>query len=211
MLADKNVRPTIMEVGGTPKLALGVHMRGTAVPCPRAQHAAPVHEIDGRGQAPPLRETRDSVKDMTMRIVGRADTRGFTLVEVLIAMVILGIGILGVTVLFPRALRDTQVASGTTVSSTYADTVVDQLRAQGYSGLRQEAESKNLDWLRIGRNVGLDRLTRTNLLYRGTDVRLRDATVLRNAEYTLQLYQVVVTVPLTVGPKEQFITFIARQ
>jgi len=201
MLADKNVRPTIMEVGGTPKLALGVHMRGTAVPCPRAQHAAPVHEIDGRGQAPPLRETRDSVKDMTMRIVGRADTRGFTLVEVLIAMVILGIGILGVTVLFPRALRDTQVASGTTVASTYADTVVDQLRAQGYTWLggAYEPITPRAD------GFTLDRFRVADRLYRETE------TTLRGMKSGLQLYQVVVTVPLTVGPKEQFITFIARQ
>jgi len=155
-----------------------------------------------------------------MRIVGRADTRGFTLVEVLIAMVILGIGILGVTILFPRALRDTQVASGTTVARTYADSMVDRLRARGYDGMRGEADPFGRTAHDEGRRwdgavPSLLQLRASDLLYSETDIRLVDNLVLydpiRNVNQSLQLYQVVVTVPLTVGPKEQFITFIARQ
>ena len=60
---------------------------------------------------------------------------GFTLVEVLAALAILGIGILGVTTLFPRALRDAQRASALTNSANYAESEFSRYRAKGFQGL----------------------------------------------------------------------------
>ena len=133
---------------------------------------------------------------------------GFTLVEVLVALAILGIGILGVTVLFPRALRNTQRVSGMTAAAIYAETTADRLRAQGYRGVRYEAELylwEQVEGASPG-SVSLGRLTAADLLYDNTDVRL-----LYQVGTALELYKVAITVPLRVQPQEEFITFMARQ
>ena len=126
---------------------------------------------------------------------------GFTLVEVLIALAILGIGIVGVTVLFPAALHDIQRASGATVSAIYADSVIDDLRARGYQGLMAMSPG--------GTNVApiIARADETYRLYAEPDVKL---IYLQSAAADLYA-TVVVKVPLPDGRVERYVTYVARQ
>lgn len=125
---------------------------------------------------------------------------GFTLIEVLIAMVILGIGILGVTILFPAALRDTQRASGTTVAAMYADSVIDVLRAQGYRSIAAMWPSSQ--------QVGiLSRADEVYRLYDDADVRILYLVSAVNDLYAT----VVVKIPFPDGRTEEYVSYIARQ
>ena len=138
---------------------------------------------------------------MINRMKNRRRHLGFTLVEVLIALAILGIGILGVTLLFPAAMRESRRAGGETIAAMYADSVVDMLRAHGYGGLEVRTDpSRNV--LRI---VG-----RTDLIYQLYDDPEVRVVYLQAA--ASELYAtVVVNVPLRDGRTERYLTYIARQ
>jgi prepilin-type N-terminal cleavage/methylation domain-containing protein len=127
--------------------------------------------------------------------------RGFTLVEVLIALAILGIGIVGVTVLFPAALHDIQRASGATVSALYADSVMDDLKARGYRGL-MAMSPRDANIVEI--------ITRADETYRLYEE--PDAKIIYLVSAATDLYAtVVVNVPLPDGRVERYVTYIARQ
>ena len=129
----------------------------------------------------------------------RRRQRGFTLVEVLIALAILGIGILGVTLLFPAALRESRRAGGSTIAAMYADSVVDMLRAHGYDGLEVPAPA---NVLRI--------FTRTDhiyQLYAEPEVHVVYLQAAANELYATA----IVNVPLHDGRTERYLTYIARQ
>lgn len=63
------------------------------------------------------------------------DKPGFTLLEVLVAMAILGVGILGVMTIFPEALSQARMAAERTVTAETANSVLGQLRASGAAAL----------------------------------------------------------------------------
>jgi prepilin-type N-terminal cleavage/methylation domain-containing protein len=135
-----------------------------------------------------------------MKDFRKSKADGFTLIEVLIAMVILGIGILGVTILFPAALRDTQRASGTTVAAMYADSVIDVLRAQGYRSIATVWPfSQRIDLLR--------RADEVYRLYDDADVRIIYLVSSINDLYAT----VVVKIPFPDGRTEEYVSYIARQ
>jgi prepilin-type N-terminal cleavage/methylation domain-containing protein len=132
----------------------------------------------------------------------RRKRRGFTLVEVLIALAILGIGILGVTLLFPAAMRESRRAGGSTIAAIYADTVVDMLRAQGYDGLEGRTLPAPVNVLRI---VG-----RTDLIYQLYAEPEVYVVYLQSAANELYA-TAVINVPLHDGRTERYLTYIARQ
>jgi prepilin-type N-terminal cleavage/methylation domain-containing protein len=135
-----------------------------------------------------------------MKRLRKSKTDGFTLIEVLIAMVILGIGILGVTILFPAALRDTQRASSMTVAAMYADSVIDILRAQGYRSIATM-------WP-ISQQVNI--LTRADEVYRLYDN--PDVRIIYLVSSVNDLYAtVVVKIPFPDGRTEEYVSYIARQ
>jgi prepilin-type N-terminal cleavage/methylation domain-containing protein len=126
--------------------------------------------------------------------------RGFTLVEVLVAMVILGIGILGVTILFPAALRDSQRASSSTVAAVYADSVIDLLRAQGYRAIgKMWPSSQQIQILRQA-----DTIYR---LYGEPDVRIIYLVSAASDLYAT----VVIEIPFFDGRTDRYVSYIARQ
>ena len=131
----------------------------------------------------------------------RGRRRGFTLIEVLIALAILGIGILGVAILFPAALRESQRASRATVAAIYADSVVDVLRARGYRALEAITQP--------GEHV-LRIVTQADFVYRLYDQ--PDVSVIYLVAAASDLYAtVVVEVPFPDGRSEKYVTYIARQ
>lgn len=56
--------------------------------------------------------------------------RGFTLVEVSLALLVMAVGVLGAFALFPHALSESQRASAETQSSMFAESVFQTLRAR---------------------------------------------------------------------------------
>ncbi|MDY6786925.1 MAG: prepilin-type N-terminal cleavage/methylation domain-containing protein [candidate division WOR-3 bacterium] len=59
--------------------------------------------------------------------------RGFTLVEMLVAITILAIGLLGLGVLFPMGMRSAMLAKQNTQAMEYAQQKIEYLRMMDYS------------------------------------------------------------------------------
>jgi len=136
--------------------------------------------------------------------------RGFTLVEVLVALAILGIGILGVTTLFPRALEQGRRAAALTHAANFADQEFSRYRAKGFQGMfgtpkpRHPLNLSAYDALSAASDAyavyGFDklpvRLVRTEILHFGR---------------ASGLYKVCVLVPLMAGGDASFVTYLARE
>ncbi len=63
------------------------------------------------------------------RPAGRGGTRGFTLVEVNLALLVIGVGLLALFGLFPVGLRQANLAAADSVQAIFADQVFNQLHA----------------------------------------------------------------------------------
>jgi len=72
------------------------------------------------------------------------EERGFSPIEVLIAMAILAIGILAVMKLFPSGLRASRVAQERTIASELADSNLGRMRMTGVSNLLGMARASAL-------------------------------------------------------------------
>ncbi len=120
---------------------------------------------------------------------------GFTLLEVMIALAILLIGILGVSVLFPEGLNNARRASQRTITSQTAHSVLGQIRASSAEAL-----------FRGQIPLELIQLDDANAIYNFTTTveRLGGA-----AEVYLQ--RVTFTVTFSDGRSENFTTFVARR
>lgn len=129
------------------------------------------------------------------RKTGRAS--GFTLVEVLVAMVILGVGILAIVQLFPQSLRQTRVNAERTDIGQLASSKLDRLRMEGVGGMSQ--------WIVDNAMRNLDATARAYTLYEGWQ-----STVQRTA-IGPDTYRVTFTVKLTDGRTETFVTYVTKQ
>ena len=116
-------------------------------------------------------------------------SRGFTLIEVLVALAILGIGILGVTTLFPVALEQSQRAGELTDAANFSEQEFSRLRASGFQGLYTLENTKTI-----------------------TEKYKSDLTgEMLNFERSSALYKMSVSVPLIGGGDTSFVTYIARE
>ena len=61
-------------------------------------------------------------------------TRGFTLVEVLVALVVLAVGLLGIAVLIVGSLRDARLALERTQAANLASDMLERIRANAAAG-----------------------------------------------------------------------------
>lgn len=129
------------------------------------------------------------------------DTRGFTLIEVIIALAILLFGIGAVMLLFPASLESARRAAERTVSSQTAHSVVSQIRASSGEALYNDRLPIGLlDYPIFDQTSGA-----INLYGYSTSVqRLSGA-----AEVYLQ--RVTFTVEFADGSSESFTTFVTQQ
>ena len=63
------------------------------------------------------------------------DKKGFTLLEVMVAVVVLAFGLLAIMHLFPIGLRASKISRDTTVASLLAQAKIEELRNTGWASL----------------------------------------------------------------------------
>jgi len=132
------------------------------------------------------------------------------LVEVLVALAILGIGILGVTTLFPYALEQGQRAAALTNAANYTEQEFSRYRAKGYQGLYGRP------WPAAASMLAYANMNETVAQYRiygfGDELpmRLVKAEILNWGRYA-GLYKMSVSVPLIGGGEASFVTYMARE
>ncbi|NIA16309.1 MAG: prepilin-type N-terminal cleavage/methylation domain-containing protein [Nitrospiraceae bacterium] len=123
------------------------------------------------------------------------DRRGFTLLEVLIAVAILGVGIIAVMQLFPASMRQTQVANERTAATAVANSELSRLRALD---LASDFDS----WVDRNTVRTLSETERIYALYDGW------RTTVTRAEGSEDLYRVTFTVQMADGRNETFVTYV---
>lgn len=132
--------------------------------------------------------------------------RGFTLLEVLIAMLILGVGIMAVMQLFPPSLYQARLATERIPTTAWADKELSVLRARGL------AESSNmLRWPVEHHRAVFNSWDACYLQYNIHPLGMPD--VVRPLEKAAQIYyayRVTLAVPMMDGRFERFVTVISK-
>lgn len=127
------------------------------------------------------------------------EQRGFTLLEVLVAMVILSIGVIAVLQLFPHSLRQVRLSAERTQAAQLADSRFGQLRAGGVGNeLALWASDNSL-------HTDLLNLAAGEALYSGYT-----STVQRVASAG-EMYRVTFVVLMPDGRHETFVTYVTNQ
>ncbi|MCX5769430.1 MAG: prepilin-type N-terminal cleavage/methylation domain-containing protein [Candidatus Hydrogenedentes bacterium] len=123
--------------------------------------------------------------------------RGFTLLEVLVAVAILGVGIIAVMGLFPQSLRAARAAAERNAAATAAGSALSQLRAlDNISEMRA--------W--INKNT-MDGLTAAEAVYAIYDDTGASVTRLPG---TNDVFRVTYRVKMTDGRYESFVTYVTE-
>jgi prepilin-type N-terminal cleavage/methylation domain-containing protein len=127
-------------------------------------------------------------------------TQGFTLLEILIALAILGVGVLAVVQMFPLGLQQTRQAVQRQISAELAGSRLARLRAEGAEALLTTgnlAAASSIYDLYAGRHHLVEG-------FEGTVQRMRGAA-------NTYLQRVTFTVTMTDGSTQQFVTYVARR
>ena len=128
--------------------------------------------------------------------------RGFTLVEVLIALAILMIGIMGAFQIFPIALTQIRVARERNIITEIADSKFSQLRGLGGRNLLRHGEQI----LAHGFNYDLRSLDGVSAIYE-----TYSTTVSRlNQIGRVNLHRVIFTADMPDGRRERFVTYVTE-
>mgnify|MGYP000864407623 CR=1 FL=1 len=126
---------------------------------------------------------------------GRA---GFSLLEIVIAMAILGFGVMAVLQLFPRALQQTRQAAEQSTVASLARTELGKMRAAGVGNQLVTWAAQN----------AMNQLTAQQRAYAMYDS--WNASVQRVGG-DVDLYRVTFSVTLNSGREERFVTYVTRQ
>jgi len=123
---------------------------------------------------------------------------GFTLLEVLIAIAILGVGIMAIMQLFPASLNQSRLAAERTAAATAANSELSRLRALNNSGDVSE-------WIRQNVLHNLTAIDRAYALYDGWRT-----TITRTSD-SEETYRVTFHVQMLDGRMETFVTYITKR
>jgi len=74
-------------------------------------------------------------------MISMENNKGFTLIEVLVAMVILSVGLLGTAALITGIIRGNKVSNRITTATTLAQDKMEEIKRSGYSNAVSEAKS----------------------------------------------------------------------
>lgn len=132
------------------------------------------------------------------------EERGFSPIEVLIAMAILAIGIVAIMKLFPSGLRASRVAQERTIASELADSNLGRLRMTGVSNLMGMARAATLYSASTAGSIYLDGRTDTSGILDGY------STVISRVAGPLDenRVRVVFSVDFPDGRRENFVTYV---
>jgi prepilin-type N-terminal cleavage/methylation domain-containing protein len=129
----------------------------------------------------------------------RKHQRGFTLVEIIVALTILSIGIIAIMRLFPTSIQQTRIAAERQQAAFLAKTELGKLRAAGVgAGLNTWAEEN-----------AFRSLADENGDYRGM-FKSWTSTVKRVSS-DVDLYRVTLSVEMFDGRRERFVTYVTEQ
>lgn len=123
---------------------------------------------------------------------------GFTLVEVIVALTILAVGILGVLTLFPQSLRQARTAQERTTVATLARTELGQVRAGGVGDPLTE-------WAVRNAFRELTTAQRAYSLYESWSARVS------RIGGDVDLFRVTFSVRLFDGREEKFVTYVTER
>lgn len=127
---------------------------------------------------------------------------GFTLVEVLIALAILMIGIIGAFQLFPIALTQIRVARERNVITELADSKFNQLRGLGGRNLVHHGDAV----MASGFNFNVRAMENGSAIYDAYSTNLSRL----NRERDVYLQRVIFTADMPDGRRERFVTYITE-
>jgi len=130
--------------------------------------------------------------------------RGFTLLEVLISLLILGIGIMAVMELFPHALSQVRLATERIPRAAEATEALNVLRAQGVNFNTDVLDRLNAAALEYGE---VDQIRRYNVQPIGMSDTVRP---LSQAAAIYALCRVTISVPMPGDRRETFVTYISK-
>ena len=137
---------------------------------------------------------------------------GFTLLEVLIALLILGIGIIAVMELFPPSLFQARLATERVSTAHWADKELSTLQARGLMGPRDELGwPRTLDPSDAALRFVSTALGEAHLQYCVQPMGLPD--IVRPRYQTTPIYalhRVTLSVPMIDGRREAFVTYITK-
>jgi len=149
----------------------------------------------------PLEINTGEKNNLKLKIAGIGDRSltGFTLLEIVIALTIFAIGLVGLLSLFPIAFHSSKRASDLTEATIYAQEIMEKIKQLDYSDIDSDLEND---------------ATFTNDLNIENDSRFTfDVTVTTGGSLPSGLKRVVLVIDWTEGGKsfsEEFVTYIAR-
>ena len=120
---------------------------------------------------------------------------GFTLLEVLIALAILGVGIMAVMQLFPTSLRQSRIAAERTVITNLANSELSNLRAI-------DLNTQFTSWKERNTFHTLDEVERIYALYEGWH------SVVHRVPGSVDMYRVTFSIERSDGRTETFVTYV---
>ncbi len=131
----------------------------------------------------------------------RPETRslGFTLLEVLIALGILGVGIIGALQMFPNAIRATRAAAERTEAAQAANTELSRIQSMSLP-------ADFAGWVsQVNTLQTLSEAQQMYALYSGIQASIQQTAGLPDT------YRVTFTVNMADGRKEVFVTYVTRR
>lgn len=126
-------------------------------------------------------------------------SRGFTLLEIVVALTIISVGIVAVMRLFPESLRQARLAAERTTVAFLAKTQLGRVRASGLGGQLQ-------NWIQAN---SFQNLEATGNAYGGLYKVYRSTT--QRVRGDVNLYRITFTVEMFDGREEQFVTYVTDQ
>ena len=136
-------------------------------------------------------KSTNSTRTDSAKIAGVASA-GFSLIEINLVLLIVGIGLVALLGLFPVGLRQASLATGDTVQALFADQVLDTLQAQA------STITNWTEWAAFGTSVLKDAKVGSHALKANQEVKLSDYLV-DGATIRYRLVFKPVTAPLDFG------------